>query len=197
MRGGCSSFAALRMTSAGWGCCVKKKSDASTCAKPPAHCHPERSEGPPPAHCHPERSEGLTPRRLSSWAQRRTCTPSIVILSAAKDLHPPNTHSSPHVQIHRACRNFEPFMESFQRVTEQPSRYDHLEQMSVSDILRNINSEDKIVPLSVENALPDTERLPGALAEIILAGGRLFYIGAGTRGRLGVASFNTPPSPRY
>ncbi len=52
-------------------------------------------------------------------------------------------------------------MEAFQRVTEQPSRYDHLERMSVQEILRNINTEDKIVPLAVEKALPDIERLAG------------------------------------
>lgn len=87
-------------------------------------------------------------------------------------------------------------MEAFQRVTEQPSRYDHLEKMSVQDILRHINTEDKIVPLAVEKALPEIEKLATAVAEKMLAGGRLFYIGAGTSGRLGVVDASECP-PTY
>jgi len=87
-------------------------------------------------------------------------------------------------------------MEAFQRVTEQPSRYDHLEQMTVQDILRHINTEDKIVPLAVEKALPDIEKLAAAVAEKMISGGRLFYIGAGTSGRLGVVDASECP-PTY
>lgn len=87
-------------------------------------------------------------------------------------------------------------MEAFQRVTEQPSRYDHLERMSVLEILTHINTEDKVVPLAVERALPDIERLAGAVADKMLAGGRLFYLGAGTSGRLGVVDASECP-PTY
>jgi N-acetylmuramic acid 6-phosphate etherase len=86
--------------------------------------------------------------------------------------------------------------EPFQRITEQASRYDHLERMSVGEILTNINTEDKIVPLAVEKALPQIEKLANAVADKMLAGGRLFYIGAGTSGRLGVVDASECP-PTY
>ena len=88
------------------------------------------------------------------------------------------------------------YMSEFLRVTEQPSKYDHLEKMSVQEILVNINSEDKIVPLAVERALPSIERLVSVIADKMLAGGRLFYIGAGTSGRLGVVDASECP-PTY
>jgi N-acetylmuramic acid 6-phosphate etherase len=87
-------------------------------------------------------------------------------------------------------------MEPFQRITEQASRYEHLERMSVGEILTNINTEDKIVPLAVESALPQIEKLAAAVADRMLAGGRLFYIGAGTSGRLGVVDASECP-PTY
>jgi N-acetylmuramic acid 6-phosphate etherase len=77
-------------------------------------------------------------------------------------------------------------MQQFQRVTEQPSKYRHLEQMSIHELLVNINAEDKTVPLAVEAALPQIERLVEAITDKMLSGGRLFYLGAGTSGRLGV-----------
>ena len=58
--------------------------------------------------------------------------------------------------------------------------------MSASEILRNINNEDKTVPEAVEKAIPSIETLVAAAADKLLAGGRMFYIGAGTSGRLGV-----------
>lgn len=73
-----------------------------------------------------------------------------------------------------------------ERVTEQASFYRHLEKMAVSEILRNINREDKSVPLAVEEALPQIIRLVTVVSEKLRAGGRLFYLGAGTSGRLGV-----------
>ena len=72
------------------------------------------------------------------------------------------------------------------RLTEQPSLYDHLEQKSVAELLRDINTEDKKVPLAIEAVLPDIERLVNAIEAQIRAGGRFFWLGAGTGGKLGV-----------
>ncbi len=83
----------------------------------------------------------------------------------------------------------------FIKVTEQSSHYRHLERMSISQILSGINSEDKNVALSVGVALPQIEKLVNAVADKMLAGGRLFYIGAGTSGRLGILDASEcPPS---
>jgi N-acetylmuramic acid 6-phosphate etherase len=84
----------------------------------------------------------------------------------------------------------------FITVTEQPSHYRHLEKMSVGELLRNINAEDKSVPLSVEKAIPQIEALVQAASDKMLGGGRLFYIGAGTSGRLGVVDASECP-PTY
>jgi N-acetylmuramic acid 6-phosphate etherase len=84
-------------------------------------------------------------------------------------------------------------MEAFSRVTEQESKYDNLERMSVRELLDNINAEDKVVPLAVERAVPSIERLVSVLSDKMLAGGRLFYIGAGTSGRLGVVDASECP----
>ncbi len=65
--------------------------------------------------------------------------------------------------------------------------------MSVSELLRNINNEDKTVPLAVEHALPQIEKLVEVVAQRMQAGGRLFYIGAGTSGRLGVVDASECP----
>src|SRR5476651_798761 len=80
-----------------------------------------------------------------------------------------------------------------QTTTERDSHYDHLEQMSVRDIIQNINKEDQTVPLAVEKALPQIEKLATAAAAQMKAGGRLFYIGAGTSGRLGVVDASECP----
>ena len=72
------------------------------------------------------------------------------------------------------------------RLTEQPSLYDHLEKKSVAELLRDINTEDKKVPLAIEAVLPDIERLVNAIEAQIRAGGRFFWLGAGTGGKLGV-----------
>ncbi|MCC6727262.1 MAG: N-acetylmuramic acid 6-phosphate etherase [Saprospiraceae bacterium] len=83
-----------------------------------------------------------------------------------------------------------------QKITESPSRYRHLEKMTVAELLQHINNEDKTVPLAVEKALPAIERLVEALTEKVKNGGRLFYIGAGTSGRLGVLDASECP-PTY
>lgn len=82
---------------------------------------------------------------------------------------------------------------NFTKTTEQSSKYEHLEKMSVSDLLTNINNEDKTVPLAVEKALPQIEALVTQVVEKMKFGGRLFYIGAGTSGRLGIVDASECP----
>lgn len=72
------------------------------------------------------------------------------------------------------------------RMTEQPSSHDNLEKKSVAELLREINEEDKKVPLAIEKVLPDLERLISAIENQIRNGGRMFYCGAGTGGKLAV-----------
>jgi len=86
-------------------------------------------------------------------------------------------------------------MTDFIRTTEQDSPYRHLDKMSVTELLENINTEDKTVPYAVEKAIPQIEVLVQAIVDKMLMGGRLFYIGAGTSGRLGVVDASEcPPS---
>jgi N-acetylmuramic acid 6-phosphate etherase len=73
-----------------------------------------------------------------------------------------------------------------QRITEQPSKYRHLEKMSVEEITSNINKEDQTVALAVEKALPQINTLIKAIVSKLIDGGRLFYLGAGSGGRLSV-----------
>ena len=82
---------------------------------------------------------------------------------------------------------------NFTKTTEQSSKYEHLEKMSVSELLTNINNEDKTVPLAVEKALPQIELLVSKVVEKMKLGGRLFYIGAGTSGRLGIVDASECP----
>jgi len=84
-------------------------------------------------------------------------------------------------------------METKEKITEQPSRFDHLEQMSVSELLQHINEEDYRVAESVRQALPQVEALVKAIEPRMKRGGRLFYIGAGTSGRLGVLDASELP----
>ena len=72
------------------------------------------------------------------------------------------------------------------RLTEQPSLHDHLEKKSVAELLREINEEDKKVPLAIEKVLPELEKLVSAIEKQLRAGGRMFYCGAGTGGKLAV-----------
>lgn len=82
---------------------------------------------------------------------------------------------------------------SFEKITESPSRYHDLEKMSVFDLLVNINREDQLVAPAVERSIPQIEKLVEAVGDRMLAGGRLFYIGAGTSGRLGVVDASECP----
>ncbi|WP_346236952.1 N-acetylmuramic acid 6-phosphate etherase [Niabella insulamsoli] len=83
-----------------------------------------------------------------------------------------------------------------QKVTEQPSHYNDLEKMSISELLASINKEDQTVPVAVEAALGQVEKLVDAIVDRMLSGGRLFYIGAGTSGRLGILDASEIP-PTY
>lgn len=82
---------------------------------------------------------------------------------------------------------------TFTKTTEQDSNYNHLEQMSISELLTNINKEDKSVPLAVEKAIPQIEVLIEQIVTKLNSGGRLFYIGAGTSGRLGILDASECP----
>lgn len=81
----------------------------------------------------------------------------------------------------------------FEKTTEHPSKYNHLEKMSVTDILININNEDKTVPFAVEKAIPQIEILVTEIVLKLQNGGRLFYIGSGTSGRLGIVDASECP----
>ncbi|MFB9107611.1 N-acetylmuramic acid 6-phosphate etherase [Flavobacterium gyeonganense] len=82
---------------------------------------------------------------------------------------------------------------TFTKTTEQSSKYEHLEKMSVHELLTNINKEDKTVPDAVEKALPQIEALVAQTVSNLKLGGRIFYIGAGTSGRLGVVDASECP----
>ncbi|GAB2762347.1 N-acetylmuramic acid 6-phosphate etherase [Salinimicrobium soli] len=80
------------------------------------------------------------------------------------------------------------------KTTEQASLYDHLELMNTAEILKNINNEDKKVPEAVEKVIPQIEKVVDRVVEQIgVHDGRLFYIGAGTSGRLGVLDASECP----
>ena len=79
------------------------------------------------------------------------------------------------------------------RVTESDSIYRNLEDKSTIEILRDINQEDKKVPLAVEECLDQIENLADAVYDKMKTGGRLFYIGAGTSGRLGIVDASECP----
>ena len=87
-------------------------------------------------------------------------------------------------------------MREFIKYTEQTSTYRHLEKMPVHEILTHINREDQTVPEAVGRALPQIEKLASLISDKMLAGGRLFYIGAGTSGRLGIVDASECP-PTY
>lgn len=79
------------------------------------------------------------------------------------------------------------------KITEQPSHYDHLEDMEVGELLRAMNQEDMLVAEAVERALPQVEALVKAIEPRMKRGGRVFYVGAGTSGRLGVLDASELP----
>jgi N-acetylmuramic acid 6-phosphate etherase len=79
------------------------------------------------------------------------------------------------------------------RITEKDSHYRHLEKMSTGEILSHINHEDQSVPLRVKECIPAIEKLVDDIVMRMLDGGRLFYIGAGTSGRLGILDASECP----
>lgn len=81
----------------------------------------------------------------------------------------------------------------FLKTTEMESNYTNLEKMSISELLKNMNTEDKAVPAAVEKVLPKIEHLVEEIVAKLKKGGRLFYIGAGTSGRLGVLDASECP----
>lgn len=85
---------------------------------------------------------------------------------------------------------------AFQKITEQESLYKDLDQKSVRELLEEINQEDRKVAEAVGKTIPQIERLVTGLVERMREGGRLFYIGAGTSGRLGVLDASEIP-PTY
>jgi N-acetylmuramic acid 6-phosphate etherase len=84
----------------------------------------------------------------------------------------------------------------FEKITEEQGSYRHLEKMSTAELLTFINKEDQQVPLAVAQSIPQIERLTEIIVDKMLAGGRLFYIGAGTSGRLGILDASEIP-PTY
>jgi N-acetylmuramic acid 6-phosphate etherase len=82
---------------------------------------------------------------------------------------------------------------SFTRVTESDSNYDHIEKFSTTEILQNINAEDKKVAYAVEKVIPTIQALVDSVVGKLSNGGRLFYIGAGTSGRLGLVDASECP----
>ena len=84
-------------------------------------------------------------------------------------------------------------MENFIKTTEKNSNHNDLEKMSIGDLLSKINQEDQTVPLAVENSLPQIEELTKQVVLKLKDGGRLFYIGAGTSGRLGILDASECP----
>ncbi|AEG99882.1 N-acetylmuramic acid 6-phosphate etherase [Lacinutrix sp. 5H-3-7-4] len=82
---------------------------------------------------------------------------------------------------------------TFEKTTEKDSNYNHLEKMATLEILKNINKEDQSVPLAVEKAIPQIEKLVQQVVLKLKNNGRLFYIGAGTSGRLGIVDASECP----
>jgi len=82
------------------------------------------------------------------------------------------------------------------RITESDSRYNHLEKMEIKKLLVSINKEDKTVAFAVQKAIPAIEKLVKVIVKKMKRGGRLFYMGAGTSGRLGILDASECP-PTY
>ncbi len=90
---------------------------------------------------------------------------------------------------------------AFVKISEQPSLYNDLEKKSVRELLEDINTEDQKVALAINKIIPDIEKLVSQIVPRMKQGGRIFYLGAGTSGRLGVLdaseippTFGMPPT---
>jgi N-acetylmuramic acid 6-phosphate etherase len=84
----------------------------------------------------------------------------------------------------------------FEKITEEQGPYRHLEKMSIYELLTFINREDQQVPVAVAHSIPQIEKLTEIITDKMLGGGRLFYLGAGTSGRLGILDASEIP-PTY
>jgi N-acetylmuramic acid 6-phosphate etherase len=84
-------------------------------------------------------------------------------------------------------------MMDFERITEEQGPYRNLEKMSIRELLTFINKEDEQVPLAVAKSIPQIEKLTEIITDKMLGGGRLFYLGAGTSGRLGILDASEIP----
>ena len=84
-------------------------------------------------------------------------------------------------------------MKAINKITEQPSHYDNLEKMSIGELLRHINEEDALVAEAVRRVVPEIQAFVEAVEPKMKRGGRLFYVGAGTSGRLGVLDASELP----
>lgn len=84
----------------------------------------------------------------------------------------------------------------FRKITEEASLYDHLERKSTSEILVEMNREDQRVATAVKESIPQVECLVDSIFPRMKSGGRVFYVGAGTSGRLGVLDASEIP-PTY
>lgn len=82
------------------------------------------------------------------------------------------------------------------KVTEQSSNFSNLDKMTTRELLEGMNSEDRNVPVAVEKAIPQIEKLVDGIVERMKKGGRVFYLGAGTSGRLGILDASEIP-PTY
>lgn len=124
------------------------------------------------------------------------------------DYHAPQKAMAEHWSVHSTAVSSpkdtevsQTIMESSLPVTEQPSHYDHLETRPVMELLRDMNMEDQKVAPAVEQVLPAVARLVEQIVPHMRKGGRIFYLGAGTSGRLGVLdaselppTFGVPPT---
>jgi N-acetylmuramic acid 6-phosphate etherase len=84
-------------------------------------------------------------------------------------------------------------MMDFEKITEEQGPYRHLEKMSTRELLTFINKEDQQVPQAVALSIPQVEKLTEIITDKMLGGGRLFYLGAGTSGRLGILDASEIP----
>ena len=82
---------------------------------------------------------------------------------------------------------------AFIKISEQPSLYDNLEKKTIHELLTDINTEDKKVAFATEKAIPQIEKLVSLIVPRMKKGGRIFYMGAGTSGRLGVLDASEIP----
>jgi N-acetylmuramic acid 6-phosphate etherase len=98
---------------------------------------------------------------------------------------------TPHLSVFLPI--FVKYIIEMETTTEKDSPYNNLEQMPVNEILRYINKEDQTVAITVQQALPQIEKLATVIADKLKHGGRLFYIGAGTSGRLGIVDASECP----